>query len=156
MIIETTAEDYSDLIAGRAPRGLRLADSPIADQAILHMLADVAARVSAGFTPAAWLIVEDDEVAGLCSITRPPTERLIDIGYGVAPTRQDRGIAGRAIGALLDWARADPRIDLVTAETATANLASQRVLERNGFVPYGERVDEEDGPLIRWRYDCRA
>ena len=40
---------------------------------------------------------------------------------------------------------------LVNAETSIDNIASQRVLERNGFARVGERVDEEDGPLYCWR-----
>ena len=37
------------------------------------------------------------------------------------------------------------------AETSVENRASQRVLERNGFVRCGERVDPEDGVLVAWR-----
>ena len=36
MIIETEAADYAALLDGRAPRGLTLADSPIAPPEILH------------------------------------------------------------------------------------------------------------------------
>jgi RimJ/RimL family protein N-acetyltransferase len=39
----------------------------------------------------------------------------------------------------------------VNAETSVKNPSSQRVLERNGFARVGERVDEEDGPVIVWR-----
>jgi len=115
------------------------------------MLADVAARVRESFSPASWLIVEDNEVVGLCSVTRPPSGGVIEIGYGIAPTRQNRGIAGRAIRDIVAWARTSPEVQAIIAETGIPNLASQRVLERNGFVRVGERVDEEDGPLICWR-----
>lgn len=56
----------------------------------------------------------------------------------------------RAIGQLLEWARNDPRVALVSSETGVDNIASQRVLERNGFIRIGERIDAEDGPLICW------
>ena len=115
------------------------------------MLAGVAARVGESFSPASWLIVEDGEVVGMCSVTRPPSEGVIDIGYGIAPTRQNRGCASRAIGDIVAWARTSPDVRAITAETGIANVASQRVLERNGFVRVGERVDDEDGPLICWR-----
>lgn len=52
---------------------------------------------------------------------------------------------------MLAWAGADQRVGLVSAETSAGNVASQRVLERNGFVRTGERVDEEDGQLICWQ-----
>ena len=115
------------------------------------MLAEVAERVRETFSPASWLIVEDGEVVGMCSITRPPSGGVIDIGYGIAPTRQNCGFASGAIGDIVAWARTAPNVQAITAETSVANLASQRVLERNGFVRVGERVDDEDGPLICWR-----
>lgn len=151
MIIETNAADYAALLAHLGPRGLALADTPIAPPEILQMLAEVAARVAAGFSPASWLIVEADVVVGLCSITRPPQNGSIDIGYGIAPGEQCRGNATRAIGAIVEWAQGAPHVASITAETAIANIASQRVLERNGFVRVGERVDAEDGRLICWR-----
>lgn len=153
MIIETNAADYAALLNHRAPRGLALSDTPIAPPEVLQMLAGLAERVDTTFTPASWLIVEDGEVVGLCSITRPPEGGSIDIGYGVAPGRQRRGIATRAIGAIVAWARAAPDVVAITAETAVDNLASQRVLECNGFVNIGARFDAEDGQLLSWRCD---
>lgn len=151
MIIETTAADYAALLANLGPRGLALADTPIAPPEILRMLADVATHVGAAFPLASWLIVEADTIVGLCSITRPPRDGSVDIGYGIAPCHQRRGIATRAVGAVLVWARQAPQVTAITAETAIGNIASHRVLERNGFVRVGERMDAEDGPLIGWR-----
>jgi RimJ/RimL family protein N-acetyltransferase len=153
MIIETNAADYAALLDNRAPRGLALADTPIAPPEILAMLAGLAERVGADFAPASWLIVERGEVVGLCSITRPPADGCIDIGYGIAPSRQRRGIATRAIHAVVEWARAAPEVCAITAETAIDNIASRQVLARNGFQRVGERFDAEDGPLICWRCD---
>jgi RimJ/RimL family protein N-acetyltransferase len=150
MILETTIDDYAALIAGDAPRDLALADTPIAPTGVLQMLAEVAAGVRQSFAPASWLIVEDDEVVGLCSITRPPENGAIDIGYGIAPSRQGRGIATRAVGDIVDWAMGEPRLTVITAETSVANAPSERVLMRNGFAKVGERVDEQDGLLNCW------
>lgn len=151
MILETTKDDYARLILGRAPRDLELADTPIAPPEILEMLAGVAAGVWAVLSPASWLIVESNEVVGLCSITRQPKEGVIDIGYGVAPSRRGRGYAARAIGDIVVWARGCADVTAITAETSTTNVASQLVLRRNGFIRTGERIDDEDGPLICWR-----
>ena len=96
-------------------------------------------------------MVENDEVVGLCSITRPPENGVIDIGYGVAASRQGRGSAGRAIGEIVAWAKNHAGVTAITADTSTTNVASQCVLQRNGFVRVGERIDKEDGPLICWR-----
>ena len=151
MIVEATGEDYSSLLLGRAPGNYSLADTPIAPPEVIRMLGDLAAKISAGFSPASWLIVEDGEVVGLCSITRPPENGTIDIGYGIAPSRQKRGIAARAIREVVIWARESSQVSALTAETGIANIASQQVLSRNGFLRVGERVDDEDGPLICWR-----
>jgi len=154
MIIETTAEDYASLLRGRAPRSFELADTPIAPAPVLQMLAEVAATVRPAFAPASWLIIEADEVVGLCSVTRPPSNGVIDIGYGIAPSRQGRGFARQAIAEIVEWARQTPGVTALTAETSTSNEPSQRVLARNGFIQVGARIDDEDGQLICWR--CRA
>ncbi len=151
MLIEAAASDFAALIAGRGPRNLRLV-ADIAPQDVLVMLADLAASIREGFAPSAWLVVEDDAVAGLLSLVRAPEDDTIAIGYGIAPTSQGRGVATRAVSDLLGWAKGDPRVGAVIAETAVDNLASQKVLSANGFIRTGERIDPEDGPVIVWRH----
>lgn len=151
MILETTQEDYASLLRDRAPRSLRLADTPIAPLPVLQMLAAVAATVRQTFAPASWLIVEADEIVGMCSVIRPPSEGVIHIGYGIAPSRQGRGFAGHAVADIVAWARRTSGVQAITAETSPSNEPSRRVLARNGFVQVGERIDDEDGQLICWR-----
>src|SRR5690349_10061088 len=104
MIIEATASDFEALLTGIAPRDLRLvSDSLLAPTDVLKMLADLADEIRPSFAPSAWLIVVEDEIVGLCSVTRVPDGGDIHIGYGVAPTRQGRGHATQAIGDLLAW-----------------------------------------------------
>jgi RimJ/RimL family protein N-acetyltransferase len=151
MIIELMSHDFEALLKGVAPGQLRLVqDSAIAPPEILAMLSRLAADIGVEFLPSAWMIVEDDEIVGLCSVIKVPRDGNIHIGYGVAPSRQSRGCATRAIGQLLQWARNDHRVALVSAETGVDNITSRRVLGRNGFIRIGERVDAEDGPLICW------
>ena len=152
MLIELTGSDFDALLKGIAPRNLRLVpDSAIAPPDVLEMLARLAAEIGAEFSPSAWMMVEDGEIVGLCSIARIPQDGEIHIGYGVAPARQGRGCTTRAIAQLLEWGRSDPRVALISAETGVENIASQRVLERNGFIRTGERIDAEDGPVICWQ-----
>ena len=154
MIVEAEAGDFRALIAGQPPRGLALPEGEVAPLATLEMLGALAEKVRAAFAPAAWLMVEENEIVGLCSVIHAPTpEGVIEIGYGVAPCRQQRGAAGRAVADVVAWARSDARIGAITANTATANLFSQRTLERNGFQKVGARVDKEDGLLICWRIE---
>jgi RimJ/RimL family protein N-acetyltransferase len=146
------AEHFANLLAGVAPApGIALPASEIAAPEILAMLADLAATVSTECPPAAWMILDGSRLVGLCSLVRAPQEGVLTIGYGVAPSEQGKGAATGGIGALLEWARRDPRVRSLAAETNKANLASQRVLERNHFEMIGERVDEEDGDLLCWK-----
>lgn len=152
MIISLTSSAFDALANGIVPSDLRLLqDSAIAPREVLRMLSDLNRAIAADFSPSAWMIIDDGEIVGLCSIIRPPENGELHIGYGVAPSREGRGIATAAVAELLDWARSDPRVRRVSAETAVDNVGSQRVLERNGFSPTGRRTDPEDGPLICWK-----
>ncbi|RYG55677.1 N-acetyltransferase [bacterium] len=152
MLIELTASDFNALTTGTAPQNLRFVlGSAIAPPEVLEMLRALAAEIDAQFSPSAWMIVEEGEIVGLCSIVRMPQNGEIHVGYGVAPTREGRGYTTRALRQLLEWARGDSRVTVVSAETGVTNIASQRVLERNGFNRTGERIDDEDGPLICWK-----
>jgi RimJ/RimL family protein N-acetyltransferase len=152
MLIEATASEFAALIRGHAPRNLRLV-ADIAPPEVLAMLSDLAASIRAKFAPSAWLIVEGEDIVGLLSLIRAPNSDTITIGYGVAPASRGRGVATRAVTDLLIWAKADPRVGTVEADTAVDNLASQKVLAANDFTRIGERVDPDDGPVITWRRD---
>jgi RimJ/RimL family protein N-acetyltransferase len=155
MLIEAKTQDFAALLRGEAPAPYRLCDSPLAPPEVLAMLAQLADGIRLVFSPAAWMIVEDGEIVGLLSPTKPlnPADRSLHIGYGVAPTRWGKGVATRAVADLAAWARANERVHALAAETSIDNLASQAVLSRNGFQIVGERVDDEDGPVICWRLE---
>jgi RimJ/RimL family protein N-acetyltransferase len=101
--------------------------------------------------PGGWMIVEGDEVIGMIGFKGPPCRGVVEIGYGVVEGRRSRGHATRAVARVIIEAAACG-LDL-RAETSVGNLASQLVLERNGFRRCGERVDAEDGVLVMWQRD---
>lgn len=128
-----------------------LPDGGVAENFILQILRDLAARVSLEYTPASWMMVEKGKLVGLLSYKGAPTDAgAVEIGYGVAPSEMGRGVATQAVAALLLRA-GEQGLRTILAETSGDNPASQRVLERNGFIRTGTRVDPEDGPLIMWR-----
>jgi RimJ/RimL family protein N-acetyltransferase len=99
-----------------------------------------------------WLMIDAGEVVGMISYKRPPDgEGVAEIGYGVAPERRRRGHATRAVSLMLEAAREDARIKALTAETALANVGSQRVLITNGFSDVGRSHDDDEGETIVWR-----
>ena len=69
----------------------------------------------------------------------------VEIGYGVAEDWRGNGYATEAVSALVEWALKQSGVMRVTAETEPSNVASQRVLEKAGFVRTGEAGAE--GPL---------
>ena len=71
-----------------------------------------------------------------------------EIGYGIAEDYQGCGYATEAVSALVDWALKQPGVSCVTAETEESNIASQRVLQKSGFIPTG-KTGEEGSLYIR-------
>jgi RimJ/RimL family protein N-acetyltransferase len=131
---------------------LRLPPGGVDSPGIIRLLRDMTARMHDAGCRGSWLIVAGDEVVGLCSYKQPPSnDGKVEIGYGIAAGKRDRGYASRAVRAMLDQARRDDKISVVIAATASANIVSQRVLERNGFSRTGVSYDPDDGELIWWQ-----
>jgi RimJ/RimL family protein N-acetyltransferase len=153
-IREVSGEGFRRLAAGEPPEpGLTLPDPPLAPVEVLGMLSRLAETLRAALDPNAWMVLDRAKVVALCSVTSLAEPGVPMIGYGTAPGEEGRGAATAAVAGVLEWARDNPRIRAVGAETGEKNLASQRVLERNGFRVAGARVDDEDGPLLCWRWD---
>lgn len=79
----------------------------------------------------------------------------VEIGYGVAEDWRGNGYATEAVSALVDWAMKRPGVLMVTAETEPSNVASQRVLEKAGFVRTGE-VGAEGPRYVRKRTELKT
>lgn len=132
--------------------GLRLAPGGLETPAVLAWIRrGAAASLAETGAPGAWLIVSGDEAVGLASFKGVPRDGVVEIGFGVAASRRRCGHASAAVALLVDEARR--RGLCLTAETAPANRASARVLERNGFLRCGARVDPDEGALLSWRLD---
>jgi RimJ/RimL family protein N-acetyltransferase len=160
-LLEATDGDFEWMIRGVAVpnRGLSLPPGGIDAKAVLaHVRAIARTLLQQWGRTASWMIVANGEVVGLCGYKNPPsTGGGVDIGYGVAASRRRLGHASSAVAAILADARRDPSIQDVFADTAVQNIASQGVLQKNGFERVGTHVDPEDGEaLIRWRADVRT
>ena len=99
---------------------------------------------------AIWTIdLKDGTHVGDLSFKGLNANGMVEIGYGVFDGREGRGYATEAVKALTTWALRQPGVLRVEAETAPDNLASQRVLEKCGFVPLGKNGDV--GPRFVWK-----
>ncbi len=90
-----------------------------------------------------------DEIVGSGGFKSEPQGRSVEIGYGIATSRRNLGLASQAVPLLVQEAFASGIIDEVRAETVSDNIASARVLSKCGFHPVGTRPSPE-GLLNLW------
>jgi len=64
----------------------------------------------------------------------PPSETgELEIGYSVVPSYKKKGYATEIVKALVAIASKDSRVKRILARTTDSNIASCKVLEKNGF-----------------------
>jgi ribosomal-protein-alanine N-acetyltransferase len=87
----------------------------------------------------AFAILDDGELAGTIALSNVVhgAFRSANLGYWVDRARQGRGLASRAVAAVVGRAFDTIGLHRVEAATLADNLASQRVLEKNGFERIG-------------------
>lgn len=88
----------------------------------------------------AWDIsLPDGKVIGnLCFKGAPDKEYSVEIGYGINAPFEGKGYATEAVRLAVEWALAQQNCYYVLAQTEEGNRASERVLEKNGFLRSGE------------------
>jgi [ribosomal protein S5]-alanine N-acetyltransferase len=90
-------------------------------------------------SPGRFVILDDGVIAGalgLFNASGPPMHSAI-LGYWVDQDHASRGLATRAVSEALAIAFGEMELHRVEAGTRPENVASQRVLERNGFTCVG-------------------
>ena len=95
----------------------------------------------ATFPEGRWLfgILDGDELAGTIGVNntvRGPLQSA-NIGYWIDELREGRGLATAAVGDVVEFAFGEAGLHRVEAGTLPDNVASQRVLEKNGFERIG-------------------
>jgi len=103
---------------------------------------------------AAWgvrffLAGEPPELVGWGGFKGPPASGTVELGYEIAAGRRRQGLAGGAVRAMLAEAFADPEVTMVIAHTLPEPNASNRLLERAGFLHEGVA---DDGEEVAWRF----
>lgn len=109
-------------------------------------------------TPGEWLqlavVDDDDRLLGDVAVWLDDAALLAMVGYTLAPENQGKGYAIEAVRVVVDWLFTTRKVHRVAATIDPANLASARVLERNGFRYIGTAVS---AALVRgvWADDAR-
>ncbi len=66
----------------------------------------------------------------------PDENGKVEIGYGTMPDERGKGYMTETVEVIVNWCKQRADIKVVAAETVKGNLASNRVLEKNGFILY--------------------
>jgi ribosomal-protein-alanine N-acetyltransferase len=85
------------------------------------------------------IVDDDDQLIGrlnINSIIRGAFQSA-SLGYWVAQSQNGRGVATRAVAEAVEIAFGQLDLHRLQGETLPSNVASQRVLESNGFIRYG-------------------
>jgi RimJ/RimL family protein N-acetyltransferase len=112
-----------------------------------HILGVVSENPDAVGWTAWYILILDDTgkrtligAVGACGL--PDEEGRIVIGYSLLDQFHGKGFATEALRGFLDWAKREPSLRTVVADTFPHLTPSIRVLEKNGFVRSGVGTDE--------------
>ena len=89
------------------------------------------------------------ELVGWGGFKAPPRDGVVELGYEIAESRWGRGLATAATRAMLAEAFADHEVTRVIAHTLPERNASNRVLQKAGFLYAGEA---REGGEVVWRF----
>ena len=96
------------------------------------------------YAPWSMVLKDAQEYVGDLGFKGPVKKHAVEIGYGVLPEYEGQGYTTEAVQAMTQWAFQQKDVVFVETETDPENKASQRVLEKCGFVPDG--TTREEGP----------
>ena len=91
------------------------------------------------------------ELIGLIGLYRvKPEHHRAEIGYMILPEYNGKGIVTESIKAILDYGFQDMKLHSVEAIIDPQNIASEKVLLKNGFVKEGHFIENEyyDGKFL--------
>jgi len=140
-----------ELLAGRAPAGIRFADgypSPFSLEVMDLLAGKRAAEAGPGFCSCFVVRRDDGAVVGEIGYRFDEQSGLATVGYSIVEPCWGRGYATDALLALLGHMRADPRVLRIEATAPVAHVASRRVMEKAGMALCDSRLEEVDGVLV--------
>ena len=101
--------------------------------------------------PYLFLIGSDQALVGLGGFKSiPDSQRMVELGYSVAPSYQGRGLATSAVRQFIEIAFESKLVNCVCAHTLAESNASTKVLEKCGMTKVSEAIDPDVGNVWRW------
>jgi len=110
-------------------------------------------NLAGGLVPAStFWVVRKNEILGVCNIRHRLTEKLRDfgghIGYSIRPSERNKGYGTKMLKLALQKART-LGIERVLITCGKDNIASQRVILKNGGVLDSESYSEQAGRITQ-------
>lgn len=106
------------------------------------------------YAPWKMTLKKDDTYIGNLSFKGPAKDNIVEIGYGILPDQEREDYTAEAVQAMTRWAFGNADVVFIEAETEPENRASQRILEKCGFVSNGEGQEGTrfvlEKPLTNW------
>jgi RimJ/RimL family protein N-acetyltransferase len=94
-----------------------------------------------------------DALVAAAGFFGPPADGAVEVGYSVVPEARGRGVATEVVGALVAFAFRHSAVDRVVAHTTDDNVASTKVLQRNGFHRVGAGAEPDSVAYVARRAD---
>jgi RimJ/RimL family protein N-acetyltransferase len=86
------------------------------------------------------------EIIGSAGFHNLPDENgMIEIGFGIDPTFQNKGYGKQLLHGMWNWVLKDQRVKTLRYTVSPDNLVSQHIIKKLGFNLVGEQIDDEDG-----------
>ncbi|MBV5314298.1 MAG: GNAT family N-acetyltransferase [Prolixibacteraceae bacterium] len=81
---------------------------------------------------------------------KPTTNGTVEIGYEIALSYRNRGLATELTKGLIENAFRDEKVELIIAHTLGQENPSTKVLQKCGFEKVEEINDPDDGLIWKW------
>lgn len=153
-LLRPTAEQLDAAIAGDEQLAEALGAQVAPDwatfaEALPSARESVAAKPDDSWGPRFFLTEDPLELVGWGGFKGAPREGVVELGYEIAASRRERGLATAAARAMVAEAFAASEVTAIVAHTLPERNASNRVLEKVGF-RFAEETKE--GEQAVWRY----
>lgn len=87
-------------------------------------------------------------IGDVCIVGEPNEMGEIEIGYGTYDLFQGKGYMTEMVGGIITWAKTHLAVKSIIAQTDKTNVASFRVLQKNGFLNIVETDTELTWKLV--------